>query len=56
MNEKIKVVIRLLGTLVGVLVGFVVYFIGVVVGVIWMAALTGFRDATKSNTTPTPTQ
>ncbi len=54
MNDKVKVIVQLLGTLVGVILGFVVYFVGVVFGVVWSAGRTGFQDATKS--TPTPTQ
>ena len=53
MNDKVKVIVQLLGTLVGVVLGFVVYFVGVVFGVVWSAGRTGLQDATKSTTTPT---
>ena len=54
MNDKVKVIVQLLGTLVGGSLGFVVYFVGVVFGVVWSAGRTGFRDASVS--TPASTQ
>lgn len=56
MNDKVKVIIQLLGTLVGAIIGFAVYFVGVVFGVVWSAGKTGFRDATVQKTIPTHTQ
>ena len=54
MNEKKRLILRLIATLVGVVLGYGFYFVGVVLGVAWSAFKTGFLDAVGKNPTHTP--